>query len=271
MNNGPVRVYGQPPFRAVFVHGGPGACGSLAGAARELGAHCGVIEPWQTKTTIPGLVAELHAQVAGVTPLPQVFIGHSWGAWLVLLLAAAHPAQVRHVVLAGCGPLEEHYTRQILQRRLARLAPGDARRFTELLAVLEAPDANGKDAALEELGALAHQSDNVAPVGQPAPETQDGKPATGASYATIWPQAAAMRRDGRLLAVARRITVPLTVIHGEDDPHPVEGVTGPLAANGIPFDLHRLPRCGHSPFNETAARGAFLQNLLDIINNGRQP
>lgn len=77
---------------------------------------------------------------------------------------------------------------------------------------------------------------------------------------------AAMRREGKFLDVACRLTVPPTIIHGQDDPHPVEGVTAPLLANGIPCHLHLLPRCSHFPFNEIHARDTFLQILLRIIN-----
>ena len=57
-----VRLYGKPPYGLALLHGGPGARGSLAGAAAELGRSRGVLEPLQTRLTIDALVQELHEQ-----------------------------------------------------------------------------------------------------------------------------------------------------------------------------------------------------------------
>lgn len=49
-----VRVHGKKPYRAVVVHGGPGAIGSAAGLAKGLAEYCGVMEPLQSEHTVNG-------------------------------------------------------------------------------------------------------------------------------------------------------------------------------------------------------------------------
>lgn len=55
-----VGVHGSPPYRIAVVHGGPGACGSLARMAEELSQRMdqGVLEPIQAAGTLEGLTDE---------------------------------------------------------------------------------------------------------------------------------------------------------------------------------------------------------------------
>ena len=57
-----VRLYGQGPYKAVLVHGGPGAISSLKGFAKELNdrTNIGVVEAIQSKHSINELIEELH-------------------------------------------------------------------------------------------------------------------------------------------------------------------------------------------------------------------
>ena len=78
-----IYLHGKPPYRAVFLHGGPGAPGSAAIAARELSKTQGILEPWQSAHSIAGLLKELEMQL-GAASLPCSLLGHSWGAMLAL-------------------------------------------------------------------------------------------------------------------------------------------------------------------------------------------
>src|SRR5689334_10271462 len=102
-----LRKYGSAPFRIVVVHGGPGAPGSVAPIARELGQTRGVLEPLQTATTVDGQIEELRLVVQQNATAPVMCIGHSWGAWLSMLVAAAYPELVCKLILVGSGPFEE--------------------------------------------------------------------------------------------------------------------------------------------------------------------
>ena len=264
-----IRKYGTAPFKAAVVHGGPGACGSVASVAHELSRTFGVVEPIQTKHTIPGLVAELYEQILSVSRKPVTLIGHSWGAWLIVLFAKEYPEMANRLVLVGCGPFKEKYLDIIMKRRLSNLSKEEGELFIKTLQRLNnnnntAPD---KDSALGTLGRLADKADNYEAVED---ETQDNIQndfeADGEMYTSIWPQAAEMRKNDELYCTLKEIKCPVTVIQGEYDSHPVEGVIEPLQEQGVDFDVHLLPKCGHSPFNEKFARETFYEILRSIVN-----
>lgn len=254
------RQYGTAPFRAAVVHGGPGGIGSAGGIAEGLAVSCSVLEPLQSKYTISELLAELHDELAACAA-PPVLIGHSWGAWLAALYAAEHPECVARLVLVGSGPFETRYVPQIGERRLARL---DGEERERLRFVLEELERTGNPALLDELGALCGKADDYAPIADLAepPVEFDGD-----MYTKIWNEAAAMRESGELLRKVSTLAVPLTVIHGDSDPHPPEGVAEPLRAAGLAFDFHVLPRCGHTPWREIHAREPFFSLLLQSFDN----
>ena len=54
---------------------------------------------------------------------------------------------------------------------------------------------------------------------------------------------------------------PITLIQGEQDPHPVCGVCGPLAGSGKEYRVHVLKCCGHSPWLERRAQAEFVEIL----------
>ncbi len=257
------RLYGMPPYVAAFIHGGPGAPGSLARAAREFARYSGkgVMEPLQSGYTIRDLIAELDTQLEeGLGPDGEktVLVGHSWGAFLSVLYAAEHPRRVRRLVLVGCAPFEEKYVPRILQRRLERLSPAEADVFRKTLERLE----NGEAEALGILESLVEKTDNCA---RRPEEEGDALPADGRMYGQVWSEARELRLEGRLTEALKRLECPVTVIHGDIDPHPAEGVLEPLENSGAAFEKFILPHCGHSPFNERDASETFYRILERVI------
>jgi pimeloyl-ACP methyl ester carboxylesterase len=256
------RLYGTPPYVAAFIHGGPGAPGSLARAAREFARYSGkgVMEPLQSGYTIRELIDELAAQLEKGCPAGEktVLVGHSWGALLSVLYAAEHPRHVRRLVLVGCPPFEEKYVPRILQRRLARLSAAEADIFRKTLERLE----NGEAGALKILESLVEKTDNYA---RRPEEKEHVLPPDGRMYGQVWNEARKLRFEGKLTLALKRLECPVTVIHGDVDPHPAEGVLEPLENSGIPFEKFILPQCGHSPFDEREASESFCRTLERII------
>ncbi len=84
-------------------------------------------------------------------------------------------------------------------------------------------------------------------------------------YSSIWSEASELRRNGELLRSIKKIACPITILHGENDPHPLAGITEPLAASHIDFEQIVFPFCGHSPFLEKQASKSFYEILLAII------
>ena len=64
-----------------------------------------------------------------------------------------------------------------------------------------------------------------------------------------------------LLERAGRIRCPVLAIHGDIDPHPVEGVRKPLSLVLDDFRLVLLENCGHTPWRERRARERFYEVL----------
>ena len=151
------------------------------------------------------------------------------------------------------------YVPLIGERRLARLDGRRRERFQALLAELDSPDAIDRDALLAEFGALCTASDVYAPADPPCPEPPSH--CDGRMYARVWAEAAALRESGELLRRFSALRIPVTVIHGEADPHPPEGVAEPLREAGVSFSSRLLPRCGHTPWREQYARGPFFDLL----------
>ena len=262
-----VRRYGQSAVRAVVVHGGPGAPGSVACIARELSKTCGVIEPMQSKHTIPALIDELASQIRAYTQDAVTLIGHSWGAWLVVLFAQVHPEMTRHLVLVGSGPFRAEYVPKIGERRMQNLSAEEGRMFRRAARQLSDGACPDRDLALQTLGALAEKADNYDPI--EVAEPGDHLPADGTMYADIWREADALRASGALYDALDALPCPVTVIHGALDPHPVEGVTEPLREQGASFTSYILPRCGHSPFQERYAASRFYELLRGVVMDGR--
>ena len=254
-----------------MIHGGPGAPGSAAGLARGLAAATGsgVLEPFQSKRTIRALIEELYSQLAAASSGPVMLAGHSWGAWLASLFARKHPEKVRKLVLVGCAPLTDACVPKIAARRMARLGERERRRFAELPALIASSECSGRDALVAELGALCDRSDAYAPVRSGEPPCP---PPDGTLYQAVWSEAAELRRSGELLNLFAQLKVPVTVIHGDADPHPaVEGVREPLKSLGLPFTFHLLPRCGHTPWEEKFAREPFFRLLArELSGDGGQ-
>ena len=242
-----VRFYGSAPYKVAVIHGGPGAAGSLGPLGEGLSRFAGIMEPIQSQYTIEALVSELEGQIQ----TPVIMAGHSWGAWLSVLFAARHPEKVKKLVLIGSGPFDERYVHLIGERRLANLDERERREYLEAAANNDG----------QKLSGLTYKSDNVDII-----PFESGMPFDETMFARIWNEASSLRREGKLLSLLRDIKCPVYVVHGDSDPHPVEGVAEPLSEAGITPDVFVLSRCGHSPFLEKHAKDEFYSIMENIID-----
>lgn len=128
-----VRFYGEKPYKVAVVHGGPGAPGSVAAIARVLSTDIGVIDPLQTQKTIKDLLEELGEVIRASCMAPITLIGHSWGAWLVILYAAKYPELARKIILVGSGPFEIKYADRINKSRRMHLTETEGKEYDCLL------------------------------------------------------------------------------------------------------------------------------------------
>ncbi|KIC07750.1 hypothetical protein RA19_21695 [Leisingera sp. ANG-M1] len=253
-----VRRYGNAPFTAAVIHGGPGAAGEMAPVAQELAARgFGVLEPWQAEASVAGQIRELKQQLETACAGPAILIGFSWGAWLACLLAAQHPELVSRLVLIGCPPFAEEYAAGIGAARQARLRPSEQEELNGLFRGTGMETPGGLERALQ----LLEKAEAYAPAAQ-------GRSALVFDrhiFETVWPEAAGLRRSGALLREAARIRCPVAALHGDHDPHPAAGVELPLRKRLPDFRFHLLQRCGHKPWIEAHAAPGFFQVLEQVI------
>src|SRR5712671_2085605 len=130
-----IRSYGTSGPKVIVVHGGPGACGSMAPIARALADSFRVLEPFQSglATTVADHVADLHEVVRSRSDsAAPALVGHSWGAMLSLAYAAAHPAMVGPLVLVCSGTFDLPSRDQLSANMATRMDANMRRRFEEV-------------------------------------------------------------------------------------------------------------------------------------------
>jgi len=253
-----VRKYGKPPLRIAVLHGGPGAPGYMAPVARELSNIIGVLEPLQTRSSLDGQLEELKEQLTDHCRMPVTLIGSSWGAVLALFLAARANEIVEKLILIGCAVFDADHSSGIEAKRLARLSEDKRRRYQAIMQELKRAPQDKQDLLMNEWGEILFDTDVYDPV------TTDLE-TLGAQYELhkkVWSDFVILRdQPGYLTSLFSEINVPTTVIHGEFDPHPIEGIRPFLESCLGNVRFHILPRCGHYPWIERHARDRFFEIL----------
>lgn len=255
------RRHGHPPYGVVLVHGGPGAPGSLAPVARVLSHTTGVLEPWQTARSVAGQVRELRHQIDEWASPPVVLVGHSWGAWLSVLLASEHPKSVGRLVLIGSAPFRARDAQRTARRRWLRLSSAERSELSTLWE--DATHARRKISprSLRRLTELFEVADTYDAIPHAGPD----EPFDPRIFLAVWPEAERLRSSGALERSLRRLRVPVLVLHGREDPHPARGVVGPLRQAGVDLRVIVFDRCGHEPWWERHARVPFFRELRKEI------
>jgi pimeloyl-ACP methyl ester carboxylesterase len=257
-----LRKYGNPPFTAAVIHGGPGAPGEMAPVARELSSNMGVLEPLQTKATLEDQVKELRHILKDNGALPVTLIGFSWGAMLSYIFAAHHPRFVKKLILIGSGPYEERYATKISSTRISRLGKEDWENFRALDNILNNSTAKDKNEVFCSLAKLISKADTY----DPLPHKEELIGCNYRIFKSVWEDAHELRSSGKLLELGTKVTCPVVAIHGDYDPHPFEGVKEPLSGILKDFRFTLLEKCGHKPWIEREAKERFYDLLEEEIH-----
>lgn len=258
------RIYGAQPISVVVLHGGPGGIGEIAPLAKRISSFCGVLEPFQKQTSINDELLYLASLFKKKANPPLILIGHSFGAWMACLFATQFPTLVQKLILIGTPPFEEQYVSSIRKTRLARMSESEMEERHTLEKQLSDPMIVEKSAIFERLGKLFRKIDSFDPSEE---ENEDSLAADFTVYECVWPEAQVMRSSGALLQILKKLQCPVVAIHGEYDPHPIEGAFLPLFHNVSCFRGIALRECGHTPWIERKARDKLYELLQEEIQS----
>lgn len=254
-----IKKYGQAPYRVGLLHGGPGAPGEMKPVAERLSVDFGILELFQTKKSINGQIEELHAQLLSSALTPAILIGYSWGAWLGFLFAAKYPALIKKLILVSAGAFESKYNKDLMRIRLDRLNPQERKEAEKLISDMDAGNLDNE--TLSRFGRLVAIADAF----DPEPDGNDPIEPDMEVYQSVWAEAARLRDTGELIKCAEHIQCPVVAIHGDHDPHPIEGVAIPLGKKLGDFKMIRLDQCGHTPWKEKFAKDRFFELLREEV------
>jgi proline iminopeptidase len=257
-----------PP--AVLLHGGPGLwdyLGSLADLLTDTltvirfdQRGCGRSSPYDGPFTIEQAVADVDQVRAAFGFGRWAVLGHSWGAELAIRYAAGHPeraAAVAYMAGVGAGNGFRAGHRAEFRRRLGS--------GYDRWAALSGMPASDRTPEEEREYCLLQWQPDYSPAGDPAGHAvavwntrPPGAAINLAANRQLWGD----RETEDLLQAAGRVSCPVTMICGADDPRPWSA-TGSLRA-ALP-DASRVvfDGAGHSPWAERPAdtRQAILAAL----------
>ncbi len=200
-------------------------------------------------------------QVADIEALRELWgldrltlAGYSWGGLLALLYALQHRHRVERLALISPAPAwraaRERFEQAFAQRNLDPAFQEERRQLRE--SGLRERDPAAFQQRIFEL--------SVAPYFFDPSRARELTPfrVTGRTQQEVWAGLGDFDLRPRLPTLQG---IPSIVLHGENDPIPIEAAAAAAELIGAPF--HRLPRCGHVPYIEASAQferivGEFL-------------
>ena len=169
-------------------------------------------------------------------------------------------------ILVGCGALREEHALGIWETRMSRLDERGQVSAAYLANVVSGDVPGNQAVALAALELTLRACDTYATLEQAEPAVT----ADADIYAAVWPQATALRQAGGFEAALSQVRCPVLAIHGDYDPHPIDGIRIPLADTCPTARIITLARCGHTPWDERHARDAFFEVLERETRSTRQ-
>jgi proline iminopeptidase len=192
-----------------------------------------------------------------------IVLGHSWGGYLALQLALAHPDRVAGLVIVDpLGAVGDGGLKEMSQQLRSRLAPAAAAQLAEVDARLDGPDPTDAD-ALESLTLLWPGYFAVPAAAPPVPpRMRIALAAYGPTFAS-----AAEHLAGGFGEKLGEVRASVVFVLGERSPMPVS--QGEQTAALLPSaEVHVIPGAGHLPWHEqpgcVAAALASIRTREDL-------
>lgn len=256
------KKYGADPVKVVAVHGGPGATGEMAPVSKFLSGSFGILEPYQTGNSIKDQVEELKTTIKDHCQYPVVLIGFSWGAWLSILLTSFYPEPIKKLILIGCPPLDPKNAKLIPDTRLSRLNGKERTEYLSSLKSLQSDSDLNFDYNFQKLEKFTIKTDAF----DPMPKFENEVVFNPSIFKKVWREAEELRKSGRLIRAIKTIHKPIVCIHGDHDPHPLEGIKSYFTEDEDKHELIILKNCGHKPWIERQASVEFYRILIQLID-----
>ena len=168
---------------------------------------------------------------------------------------------VKRLIMVSSAVFETGYEEAIMKTRRARLGVDEISELGKLMKRLIDPWERDKNRIFTRLGEMTMKTDSVDLLlrKMEMPECDYDV------FCSVWDDAEELRSSGELLGLATKIKCPVVAIHGDHDPHPVEGVREPLSRVLGDFRFIVLEKCGHYPWLEKYARDLFYGILRNEI------
>jgi pimeloyl-ACP methyl ester carboxylesterase len=260
-----LRKYGKGPFEITVLHGGPGAPGYMAPVARELSeVFGGVLEPLQTADSLDGQIEELREILASYVEKSAILVGSSWGAVLALFTAARNKDLTKKLILVGSAVFDAQNSSRIESIRLQRLDEKTRARLENLKKEMNQARPEKLKRLAKEWGDIFFKTD----VYDPLTNDMEVMEVQYDIFEKVWPEFVILRdRPGYLESEFSKIEAPTVVIHGDYDPHPLDGIRPFLRKCLGNVNFHILAECGHYPWIERRAREPFFKILRKEISS----
>jgi pimeloyl-ACP methyl ester carboxylesterase len=236
----------------------------MAPIARGIADSFRVIEPFQSNVslTVADHIADLHEVIVSRSEnAAPAFVGHSWGAMLVLAYAAAHPETTGPIVLV-CSGTFDLASRERLHANMARRMNDALRQRFERAQQL--PDPNDRFHTLGNL-TLELYSYDLATAEQ---EVDESEPGAGSE---TWDDMVRLQNEGVYPAAFAAVKSPALMLHGAEDPHPGRMIRASLQPYMPQLEYREWARCGHYPWLENATRDEFFSVLRNWLSDAMTP
>ena len=170
--------------------------------------------------------------------LPRLtIVGYSWGGLLAMLYAVTHPDRLNRLALVSPAPAwraaRERFEAEFARRNVAPELQRERRELRE--SGLRERDPDAYQHRLFELSVVPYFFDPTR-VSQLTPFR-----VTGRTQQEVW----ASLGDYDLRPALRKLKLRALVLHGEEDPIPLDAAREAAAA--LRAEFHPVPRCGHCP------------------------
>ena len=240
------RVVGNHGPYVILLSGGPGGeVDHLEPVADALSADCRPVLLEQRGTgrsTLAKYDIEALREDLGVAQ--AILLGNSWGMALALAYGVAHPDRTRAIITLGSGPMTADAARAMQDNMTARLSTKERRQLAEEMARFPSDPQSAFAGMMNIQFPTLFFDRDVA---------NDALTRGIAGKVNLKVMALS---DVLLDAVVRdvapklgKITAPVLLIQGRQDPAPESNITEVAAA--IPnAKLHLMHQCGHEPWQE---------------------